>query len=158
MTVAALPTKNDSYALLIAEGRSRGFEVIPEFRVRLLGLRRNKSIDLVWALRGSNGRFFQDRKTQDYWDLVATFEIEACDVRISKEFKRHLVELPKLVNKVSGRKIKHHVVLYTAAFDRSSIAHRDPIKDIAARRKHAEASGVKVFSVDEPVCIADLPR
>ncbi len=158
MTSALLPTKNDSYAILIAEGRNRGFDVIPEFRVRLPCVRRNKSIDLVWALRAADVGPFQDRRTQDYWDIVATFEIEACDVRVNKEFRRHLEELPTLKNAVSNRSICHCVVLYSAAFDRSSIAHRNSVADIITRQKHAAPLGVKVFSVDDKQSIENLPK
>jgi hypothetical protein len=152
------PTKNDSYAFLISEGIKRGCEVVPEYRVFLPNLSKKKSIDLVWVKRRPGAAPYQDRESQKYWDLVATFEIEGCNVSIKKEFDRHLRHLPSLNPHFNGRPVFHSIVLYTAAFDRSPLLLRDIDALIGERRSAAERFGIHVFSVNEPLVMDLLPN
>ena len=151
------PTKNDSYAFLIAEGVKRGFEVIAEYRVFIPQLKKKKSIDLVWAKRKSGAATYQNSESINYWELVATFEIEGCNVNIKKEFDRHLRHFPHLDRQFSTRSVFHSIVLYTAAFDRSLLKIKDPAAFVLERKSAAKAFGIHVFSINEPHVLQLLP-
>jgi hypothetical protein len=139
-------TKNDLYAELICLGRKKEYAVIPEFRVQvppltLDGPMRTKNIDLVWAKRLKEGP--QTGPWQFHWELIATFEIEACDVK--REFDRHIRDLPKILNRDENVSIHHFIVLYTNAFDRNWNADRPILDEIRKRRELAAGSGVSVL-------------
>jgi hypothetical protein len=145
-------TKNDLYAELIDLGIKKNYSVIPEFRVQVLRCDLSgrhtsgkKNIDLVWARRIRNGR--QTGPWQNHWELVATFEIEACNVRNipGKEFARHLTELPKITNSRPEARIKHFIALYTDAYDREWSKHRVCDNDILVRKKWASETVVTVL-------------
>lgn len=143
-------TKNDLYVELICLGREKGYFVIPEFRVDIPpmsdgGKKRKKNIDLVWAKRLAETR--QTGPWQSHWQLVATFEIEACDVRNipGKEFNRHINDLPMIENLDPMASIKHFVVLYTSAFDRNWRLNRPFVNEIQERKNWAAGSGVTVL-------------
>lgn len=141
-------TKNDLYAELIELGHENGYKVIAEFCVDInQGNQtkiRKKTIDLVWAKQRKPSR--QASKWQEHWKLIATFEIEACDVRNidNKEFNRHIKDLPRITNDCGGI-INHYIVLYTSAYDRNWNHKRNIQKDIDIRKKWAENSGVTVL-------------
>jgi hypothetical protein len=153
-------TKNDIYAELIALGTKRGLVCIPEFRVEvpphIPGLSRTKTIDLVWARRLNEGR--QEGLWADHWELVATFEIEACDVRNIpfKEFARHLNDLPAVSNQRTTAKIAHFIVLYTAAYDRKWRMNRPHDNEIRIRQEWAKPSGVRVLDGRDLSAIEEL--
>jgi len=110
-------TKNDIYAYLIREGVKRGYEVIPEFVVKLSNSKTRK-IDLVWASRRNGHKGPQNKLNPAYWDLAAVFEIEGCNIRrLPNEFKRHKGTF-RFIAKAHKSKAPKFVVLYTAAFDR----------------------------------------
>lgn len=145
-------TKNDLYAELIQLASEKDYVAIPEFRVnvpkRLVGGRwttGKKDIDLVWARRLAPER--QAKPWQEHWELIATFEIEACDVRniSGKEFNRHILDLPSLKNHRKDAPIKHFIALYTAAFDRNWNANRPVDQDIDERIKWAAGSVIEVI-------------
>ena len=145
-------TKNDLYAELVALGVSKGYAVIPEFRVdvppRPVGSRQTsgkKNIDLVWARELNPGR--QTGLWRNHWELVATFEIEACDVRNipGKEFDRHLLDLPTIKNARRGARIKHFIALYTDAYDRHWSASRPFVQEVNQRKKWAAGKKVTVL-------------
>ena len=154
-----LVTKNDTYAKIIREGISRGYEVIPEFRVWLKSQQISKSIDLVWATRRPGANTYQDEANLSHWILAATFEIEACDVRIKKEFGRHLTSLPEIKSLNSESPAIHCIALYTAAFDRSALKRISPKDDVSHRRAAAQPYGIHVFTVGDiewPTAITTL--
>lgn len=153
-----LVTKNDTYANIVREGIERGYEVIPEFRVWVHKQEISKSIDLVWATRQDRKSTRQDRPNLEYWILAATFEIEACDVRINKEFRRHLVSLPNIHSFNQLIPVVHCIPLYTAAFDRSEIKRISHAVDICERAKAAEPYGVHVFTVGSNQWLNILPK
>lgn len=140
-------TKNDLYARLIQLGVSRGFEVIPEFVLPIPGTRRRPKIDLVWAVRKPGMPAVQDRPNLDYWTVVATFEIEGCDVRYGpegKHFSRHIDFLPLARNREPDVPINHFVVLYTDAHDRNWKGNLPTRELIAERRGWAKGRPVRV--------------
>jgi hypothetical protein len=143
-------TKNDLYAELVCLGRDKGYFVIPEFRVEVSplaigGPKRTKNIDLVWARRLTETR--QTGRWQLHWQLAATFEIEACDVRNipNKEFNRHIRDLPTIVNEDPKAKIHHFIALYTAAYDRNWKHSRPFLNEIRDRQEWASGKGVAVL-------------
>lgn len=145
-------TKNDIYEKLIFLGVKNGYSVIPEFRVNIAprdleGKQTSgkKNIDLVWAKRLIQGQ--QVSSWENHWELVATFEVEACDVRNKqgKEFDRHLLDLPKIKNRDENAKIHHFIVLYTAAYDRKWSINRNIEEDIIDRKEWASNSEVNVI-------------
>jgi hypothetical protein len=71
-------TKNDLYAYLIKEGVKKGYEVIPEFVIKLSS-RKSRKLDLVWARRKSGKQWPQDDFNPKHWNLRAVFEIEGCN-------------------------------------------------------------------------------
>ncbi len=145
-------TKNDLYSELIALGLSKGYSVIPEFRVdvpprEIDGKRTSgkKNIDLVWAKKLGPGR--QTGPWKQHWEIIATFEIEACDVRDieGKEFNRHLADLPTIKNARLGARIKHFIALYTDAHDRRWNVQRPFVREINERKAWAKGKGVTVL-------------
>ncbi|MFZ3299823.1 MAG: hypothetical protein WA344_17425 [Ralstonia pickettii] len=160
-------TKNDIYAQLVRLGIERGYEVIPEFRVKLPDHQRKqdrkKNIDLVWVTRKSNISQHQNCKSLEYWTLHATFEIDACDVRNikGKEFDRHMRDLPTIKNIPPTESIRHFVVLYNAAYDRAWNNERKTTDDeIEERRRWAakSKSGVDVIDGRDLAVILALPQ
>ncbi len=166
------PTKNDTYAFLSAEAAKQELASIPEFRVQVRGFRPriqrttpsdqhddSKAIDLVWARRRPGQEPYQNAEWQECWEIFATFEVEACDVKINAEFRRHLIELPQVRNAPGLREPKHFVLLYKQAFDRSRLNCENPSELVENRRRAAMESTngiVQVFSVDEPELIKAL--
>jgi hypothetical protein len=133
-------TKNDLYACLIKEGVKRGYEVIPEFVVKLSNSKTRK-IDLVWASRKAGREWPQNDLNPKYWNLRAGFEIEGCNIRkLPNEFKRHKKTFRFISRTYSSKtKIDQFVVLYTAAFDRKNFHKKlDRNSEVAARLKWSD--------------------
>jgi len=117
-------TKNDLYAYLTREGVRRGYDVIPEFVLKL-PTSKTRKLDLVWAKRRANRKGNQDAENADYWRLKAIFEIEGCNVRaLPNEFNRH-AESFRYIAATYGKSVKRYVVLYTEAFDRKWAHNRE---------------------------------
>lgn len=167
-------TKNDTYALLVAEGIARKFQVIPEFRVRVpepgqtqeaseRKLGRYKSIDLAWLQPLQNQSGLQSDVWPCHWNLVAAFEIDGCNVSKTSEFHRHLVDLPTIQTRGTCP-LERFVVLYTDAYDRSPLSKRNWDDNIAerlalARKQTGErGSAVHVFSAGAADWSSVLPR
>lgn len=146
-------TKNDTYHQLIQLGIKQKFVVIPEFRVFIKEINlipeHTKNIDLVWLRPKSPANTFQEDYWEKHWDMVAAFEIDACDVPIKKEFYRHLRDLPLIKNKDKKKKIVSFVALYTTAFDRRKIPSKNNAAQIQERFDLAQEKKVFVFSMLE---------
>ena len=158
---AKLITKNDTYAFLINAGISRGFVVIPEFRVDILSETKDKhekEIDLVWLKPRRPVKKLQGRLWHDHWKMIAAFEIDAYDVSINNEFERHMKDLPLIPNAMRDH-TKLFCALYTSAFDRNGLKHpRGPDNYIEERRIIGSSRGVTVFSVGQIGWKRLLPR
>lgn len=125
-----MPTKNDTYAALVRLGIQRGYDVIPEFRLRYLD--RVKVIDLVWAQRNT---------ASATWDIVAAIEIEGCDVALSR-LDQHALDARQA-------DLPFFLALYTEAKDRNDWAPFNPIGKVREReRSHGRC--FPVFSLDSP--------
>lgn len=115
-------TKNEIYSLLTFEGVSRGYEVIAEYAVSAKN--REISADLVWTQRRPDGGLHQDRANQEFWRLIAAFEIEGCNVpmptlnRPETEFTRHVGNFKEIRTVYPEDDAATFVVLYTEAYDR----------------------------------------
>ncbi len=140
-------TKNDLYAYLIKEAVNQGFQSIPEFVVSLDKDRKStRKIDLVWARRKGRHRGPQDDVNESHWDLKAAFEIEGCNIPITKKaLLRHRRSF-KHVAKLYGKAVKAFVVLYTAAHDRKHPFKRSALEDeVRQRIRWGGRSNVRVI-------------
>lgn len=136
-------SKNDTYALLIAEGVSRNFIVVPEFRVRIptknqsqleaeKAMGRYKCLDLVWLERVPQAPLLQECPWPIHWKIAAAFEIDGCNVSITNEFERHISDLPKIYTR-GAFNFERFIFLYTSAFDRSQLDRKNWDSDIKQR-------------------------
>lgn len=144
-------TKNEIYGELVKAGISKGYTVIPEFRVFLNNGDRHKDIDLVWATRKPLIEPTLIVDNLDIWHIHAAFEIDACDVRAhiqGKEFNRHLADLPEIMNRNPSTPIHLFVVLYTDAYDRNWNRSRNITLDIQQRRDWAKEKKNSVKIID----------
>lgn len=116
-------TKNELYSRLTFEGVARGYEVISEYAIQ--SEERKISLDLVWVRRRNIDGPFQNAPNPVFWQLIAAFEIEGCNVplptgaRPNTEFQRHLINFEIIQNQYQVDNPHMCVVLYTAAYDRA---------------------------------------
>lgn len=130
-----MPTKNETYAALTKLGFQRGYDVIPECRLRISN-DRIKVVDLVWAKPIENPTLCSK------WTIEAAFEVEGCDVPLWR-IHEHMNDAILL-----GLPTRLFVALYSSSCDRSEKWRPfGPGNKIAER--HAIAPS-KIFSLDAP--------
>lgn len=119
---------------------------------------RLKKIDLVWANpRTQQG--VQNATNLDYWELVAAFEIEGCNIRNHRNgMLRHVQDFADVRN-LHAEPLHRFVVLYTSAFDRAWDQERDWERDVSARVGWPTRDAFKIIDGrDVREAIKNIPR
>ena len=151
--------RNELYAKLVELGSRKGYAVIPEFKFKTTPRSRNwKYIDLVWARKRPRRLARQPCESLCLWEIFATFEIEGCNVPYQR-IQDH-VEALSMIRKPRGlRERSHHIVLYSAAYDRKNWLDSRQVEAATQRRQeHFAHSTVSVIDGSSLKAISGFQR